>query len=460
MQIDPALLEEGQDTATCPMCKMVLNQPTAGCPEGHVICRQCYVSELSRKKQCPFCHHPTDAGKLRRFLPFEHIIGQLRVRCKHGLLESKGVGAGGVLRRVKCAKQAPKTATSSQDEAQRCSWRGRVCELAGHLAESCDYELVECPNVEFGCKKSVLRKDVARHSSETCAYRQEHCTHCDKRFEILAQPEHEASCPEARIECPNAACGVMVARRSMAEHRLVCEREEVECPWPGCEVRVARAAIGKHEQVAGAVHAWKVWNVGTERAVQMEEKVAGQKAAIIWQQGLLQKQSALIADLHERVVLQNSVSDPRMKLLAEQHNAISQLRQKVVEQDSVIAEEKEKVQELRALFVKQNEVIGVLFREAERQSGAMTVLREEPKRQCTVNTWLQKELGSQEKVVGNLKDEIARLSEKAWGEAETQSGATLARRGQEAEQGAAVTMLKNACEGSSVRFGLGGAGGG
>ena len=61
--IQPAWLEEGKDMAECPVCWLVLEQPTSGCPEGHALCHQCYVAELHRRKQCPVCSHATDESK-------------------------------------------------------------------------------------------------------------------------------------------------------------------------------------------------------------------------------------------------------------------------------------------------------------------------------------------------------------------------------------------------------------
>ena len=63
LQIEPAWLEEGQDTATCNLCLMVLEQPTSGCPNAHAACNKCYVAELSHRKRCPTCRHPTDESK-------------------------------------------------------------------------------------------------------------------------------------------------------------------------------------------------------------------------------------------------------------------------------------------------------------------------------------------------------------------------------------------------------------
>ena len=61
--IQTAWLEEGKDMAECPVCLMMLHEPTVGCPEGHALCRQCFVAELHRRKQCPVCGHATDESK-------------------------------------------------------------------------------------------------------------------------------------------------------------------------------------------------------------------------------------------------------------------------------------------------------------------------------------------------------------------------------------------------------------
>ena len=63
MRLEPAWLEEGRDTATCALCTMVLKEPTSGCPQGHAVCKECYVEELSHRKKCPICRDPTDESK-------------------------------------------------------------------------------------------------------------------------------------------------------------------------------------------------------------------------------------------------------------------------------------------------------------------------------------------------------------------------------------------------------------
>ncbi|KAJ1475253.1 hypothetical protein T484DRAFT_1829053 [Baffinella frigidus] len=184
---------------------------------------------------------------------------EMKLRCKHG---PEGGG--------------------EEPAAPSCIWKGRVNALAGHL-KSCDHEPVKCANAAAGCKEPVLRKDAARHASETCAFRQV-CVHCRNSFAALALPEHEGGCPEAQVECPNSGCGATFARRSMGEHRGVCGREEVECPCPECEERMARAEVGTHVETSRAVHEQMAW----KRAAEM-------KALVVEQRGEIAKQREIIA---------------------------------------------------------------------------------------------------------------------------------------------------------------------
>jgi hypothetical protein len=215
-------------------------------------------------------------------------VGDLREELRRG-----GVDTNGKKGELAARLDEHRRSDAGEEWAQRCSWRGRVCELAGHLAESCLHEPVKCPNAVAGCKESMLRKDAARHASETCAYRKNRCAHCANAFEARALVGHEGSCPEAQIECPNAGCGVTVARGGMAEHRGVCGREEVECLCPGCEERMARADVEQHVAVPGAEHVRKAWR----RAAEVEEKVVV----------LEEKLEKMEATMEEKVAEQGSV---------------------------------------------------------------------------------------------------------------------------------------------------------
>ena len=386
MRIDPACLEDGKDMAQCPVCRMVLNQPTVGCPEGHAFCRICYVESLSRRKNCPMCNHNTDESKLVRCRPLEDLIGQLWVRCKHGLedgtepesqrskleplgsmgtddvrkeLEQRGLNSKG--RRVKLVAllKEHRQHHTGQGAAHLCSWRGRVCELAGHLAERCGHETVECPNSATGCMESVLRKDAARHASKTCEYRQSRCSHCSALFVTRDLPAHEGSCPEAQIECPNAGCGENVARRSMVEHRWGCGREEVACPCPGCEERMARSEVEAHVEASEAVHLRSAWGAVAE----MEEKV--------------DELDEMFAEQEQTIKGQRKTIKEQERLLVEQKGEIAVLRK-----------EGEKVgKDLSSLFSLLQKRIGELAEAIKAKTGVVAGLERRAEALTHVFTW-------------------------------------------------------------------------
>ena len=194
---------------------------------------------------------------MQRCRPLEGAIEKLRTRCSH----------------------APESV--GEVEIAGCEWVGQVREVSAHLAESCEWEALPCPNAAEGCQESLLRKDAALHASETCAYKTSPCAHCGARFRALA--EHEGICPDAKIACPNAGCGVAVARGGIEAHRGVCGREQVACPSPGCEERMARAEVEQHVAASGAVHLQRAgkWAAETEekscaRVAEMLEQMVAQ----------------------------------------------------------------------------------------------------------------------------------------------------------------------------------------
>jgi len=236
-KISLEFLEEDTEMAACPVCKMVLDEPTSGCPEGHVVCRSCYLTELAKKQQCPVCKFATEQSRLQYCRPLENCIGKLQSRCTNGWKGREG-GGGGAPPPSKRAKLEPDSKVDHKDpgeeETQWCSWRGLVCDLPAHLATSCAHETLACPNAGVGCTASLVRKDAARHASEHCGFRQVACMHCRNPFEARALKEHEGGCPEAKIMCPNAGCGETLPGNGMAVHRGECGREKVTLKSKPC----------------------------------------------------------------------------------------------------------------------------------------------------------------------------------------------------------------------------------
>ena len=144
--VDPKWLEEGQENeedCTCGVCFMLMEEPTCGCPDGHCLCKACYLMILEGgSRVCPTCREPTDEGKMQRIRPLESIIGKLRVRCTYG---------------------------------EGCSWRGTVADLAAHMGSSCPLAPISCTNP--GCEERVARQDMAVHAEGTCRFKRA-CPHC------------------------------------------------------------------------------------------------------------------------------------------------------------------------------------------------------------------------------------------------------------------------------------------
>jgi len=124
--IAPEWLEEGGETAACPVCFMVMKEPTIGCPEGHALCRACYLQVLGYTRYCTICQHPTDASKLQKCRLAEELIGRLWLRCKHGQEEGQ-TWEDSPVKLVKRAKKEP-LAWSSPDLRKELGRRGLYAE--------------------------------------------------------------------------------------------------------------------------------------------------------------------------------------------------------------------------------------------------------------------------------------------------------------------------------------------
>ncbi|KAJ1490921.1 hypothetical protein T484DRAFT_1776215 [Baffinella frigidus] len=279
--IDPDLLEVKFQDSVCALCFGVMLEPSSGCPEGHCFCRGCFATELRARKRCPTCRHAV-AGEqaLVRIRPLAGMISQLRMRCQHAEAPSpskavSGSGhwtkgdtgqrvwvptspntAGGgdeaaaagppAAKRAKLSlSQLAPAASATEEDGQKdagCKWRGSVGGHAAHVGE-CGWAPVKCLNE--GCTESPLRKVLLEHKA-TCEHRVQKCGHCATELKSRLLAEHEGSCPEAVIGCPNEGCSREKKRGSMDLHRARCKFEEVSCLCPGCDARLLRKGMDAH----------------------------------------------------------------------------------------------------------------------------------------------------------------------------------------------------------------------
>ena len=265
--IDPCLLEDKVDESICALCFGVLARPVSGCPEGHSLCRACYVKVLRRSdSSCPTCRAPVyDEDELVPNRTAENLIAKLRVRCEHAPKQVEERGDPPTAKRAKiapptvealrkvllqrgCDSTGNKTVLVARLEEEvrtvgwGCRWRGCVGGLATHLGE-CEWAPVACPNE--GCTESPLRRASALHA-ETCKHRMFKCVRCSEQMTSRTLARHEGSCPQVKVECKNEGCSVKHARAAMNMHRAECQHEEVTCPCPGCDARLLRREVTAH----------------------------------------------------------------------------------------------------------------------------------------------------------------------------------------------------------------------
>jgi len=231
------MLEERDEDSVCGLCFGVMVKPASGCPEGHCFCKPCYSKALAKKKSCPACRASVkDAKKLVPNRTAANLIAKMWLRCD--LVEGKEAGPSAA-KRAKLAPAASMTGNELKNELRihalqttgnkaklvarleegrkqgaKCRWRGRVGELAVHMAE---------------------------------CIREATCGHCTQLMECRVLALHEGRCPHAQITCPNEGCSVQHARVEMNCHRArECDHEEVTCACPGCDKRLLRKDLAVH----------------------------------------------------------------------------------------------------------------------------------------------------------------------------------------------------------------------
>jgi Zinc finger, C3HC4 type (RING finger) len=170
-------VQETPDHLVCPICFLEILKPSQ-CQNGHVFCHTCIVPWLDSSKvaQCPICEVPTTVQTLGRNLVVELYVNDLLIYCPHFI---------------------------HPDEApdQQCGWVGKVRELENHLAESCGFEPMLCPNP--GCNQQHPRRLVKHHSSADCPYKLESCQLCAGQYAVCDEELHQTVCLKAVIGCPN-----------------------------------------------------------------------------------------------------------------------------------------------------------------------------------------------------------------------------------------------------------------
>ena len=133
---------------------------TSGCDEGHEFCESCIRRHFnSGKTICPVCRQPgLSVNTMHRSKATDRRINNLEVKCKLSLntepREEKG----------------PSSQKEEKEEIIDCDWTGPLSNLSDHMNHHCPLFPMECPDCDFQC----LRHEMDQHNAE---------------------------CPEKKVEC-------------------------------------------------------------------------------------------------------------------------------------------------------------------------------------------------------------------------------------------------------------------
>ena len=97
--------------------------------------------------------------------------------------------------------------------------------------------------------KQFLRKDLEQHLKNECPNRPDECQHCGEKGTYAEIQEHDKTCEEKKIPCPN--CKELKPRKDQHEHiNRECPLAVVPCKFQsvGCEKKLVRKEMATHEQ--------------------------------------------------------------------------------------------------------------------------------------------------------------------------------------------------------------------
>ena len=205
----------------CPICLMVLREPSQLECCGSVYCTACILRALHSRNKCPLCNSREPRcfrdKRLKQSLSGFHVNCCHRVKHKERWEDETGEGEGG-----------------GGGGGEGCKWEGEFGELERHLnknpsaekrATGCLYTLIPC---KF-CTKPFQRKVIHNHQADDCQKRGSTCGRCGHTdtYENITGT-HKDTCPQALIQCE--LCDAKFERRLLEAHRSkLCPQRKCEC---------------------------------------------------------------------------------------------------------------------------------------------------------------------------------------------------------------------------------------
>ena len=228
----------GEIETECPICLLVLRDPSQVECCGRVFCTSCLRRAMRQGNGCcPMCNASRPAVFVDQNL--RRILAGYRVYCVYsdvGGCEEGGEGG--------------------------CEWMGELGGLSRHLnatptpsdlGSGCVFVSVEC-NL---CGERLKRANLSDHVANFCPKRTFSCPHCQfvGQYDDITD-NHLGVCPHYPCPCPH--CESTFQRRDLNIHLdNECVLAPVQCPFEpvGCQETILRLELETHVKKSCTIHA-------------------------------------------------------------------------------------------------------------------------------------------------------------------------------------------------------------
>jgi len=137
-------------------------------------------------------------------------------------------------------------------QVNKGTWgKRKVSKIASQLLKEAmkrrklDFEVRECAN---GCGEKMKAYELQNHEQNECTNRMISCQYCGVELMHCQMAEHKTVCQLCMLRCPNN-CGKTVARKDMATHLSEsCAHQKIDCEYLpyGCKIKMKRKNKSRH----------------------------------------------------------------------------------------------------------------------------------------------------------------------------------------------------------------------
>lgn len=258
---------EINDSCICIICTNVMKNPVQCC-EGHNFCKQCCMTSLNQRSECPICNSKMSLDKLMPNRGLEGVINDYKIKCPTTIQNNNSNSAENSRKRT--LEAASNCSDSKIPRRVCCDWNGKIASAASHLEKDCKSYLIPCPHGD--CKEIVERQDLSAHE-EVCNSKMRICKWCDDEFSQSNYKLHNCIMSEDQMPCP-MDCGEMTSNADLNNHFNTCSEVEIPCKYSnyGCHENMKRKDSDGHMSAAAQDHATLLEGIITQRDEVIKQK--------------------------------------------------------------------------------------------------------------------------------------------------------------------------------------------